>query len=191
MKKNTIKSLRLFCQALCIACVAIFLFGCATVTMKSVRDPSFSEPINKLFIILNHGQIDRIDSSYTPYLITALRDEFSKMDVEIAIRNVNALVLDESIYRSEITSYEPDGVMTIIATGGMVAGATGGLAQIIYDVSLFDSSRNKRIWRAHINASGGTAVREKRMKLMAKDLVKGLSDEKLISSEPRPKGKQL
>jgi len=159
--------------------------------MKSVRDPSFSEPINKLFIILNHGQVDQIDSAYTPYLITALKEEFTKKGVEIAIRNFNAIVLDENIYRSEIASYEPDGILTIIATGGTVAGATGGLAQIRYDVSLFDSLKNKRIWRAQINASGGTAVREKRMKLMAGELIKRLSEEKLISSEPRPKGRQL
>jgi len=191
MKKNTFKSLRLSCQALCTVCVAIFLFGCAAVSMQSVRDPSFSEPINRLFIILNHSRVDQIDSSYTPYLITALKEEFSKKGVEIAIRNVNALVLDENIYRSEIAYYHPDGVMTIIATGGTVVGATGGLAQMIYDVSLFDSSRNKRIWRAQINVSGDMGVREKRMKLMARDLVNRLSEEKLISSEPRLKGKQL
>jgi hypothetical protein len=124
-------------------------------------------------------------------LITALKEEFSKKGVEIAIRNVNALVLDENIYRSEIAYYDPDGLMTIIATGGTVVGAMGGLAQMIYDVSLFDSSRNKRIWRAQVNVSGDMGVREKRMKLMARDLVNRLSEEKLISSEPRLKGKQL
>lgn len=191
MKKDTFKSPRLSCQALCTVCVAAFLFGCAAVSMKSVRDPSFSEPINKLFIILDHRRVDQIDSSYTPYLITALKEEFSKKGIEIAIRNVNALVLDDNIYRSEIAFYEPDGVMTIIATGGTVAGPAGGLARIIYDVSLFDSSKIKRIWRAQINASGAAGVREKRMKLMARDLVNRLSEENLISSEPRIKGKQL
>ena len=192
MKKNTfIKCLQSSWPVLCTVCVAIFLFGCARVSIQSARDPSFSNPMNKLFIILNHGQIDNIDSSYTPYLAAALKDEFSKEGLEVAIRVAEPLVLDDSIYKFEIASYEPDGVMTITANGWAVSEPSGGLTQIIYDVSLFDSSKSKRIWRALIDASGGLSAREKRMKLVATDLVNQLKEQKLISSEPRVKWTQL
>ncbi|HMK51194.1 MAG TPA: hypothetical protein VK551_01720 [Thermodesulfobacteriota bacterium] len=166
------------------------MFACAHVSIKFVRDPSFSNPMNRLFIILNHGQIDNTDSSYTPYLINALKDEFSKEGVEITIRVVKALALNDSIYKSEIVSYEPDGVMALTATGGTVT-SYGSVMEIVYDVSLFDLSSKKRIWRAQIKASGGALVREKRMKLMARDLVKQLREQKIIGSEPRSKGKEL
>ncbi len=162
----------------------LFLSGCASVSVQSVRDSSFSEPIHKLFVLVNHRQVDAIDAGFTPYLMGALKDEFSRKGVEVEIRMINPLALNEDIQISEIMSYKPDGVMTIVANGGVV-GAYGGMAKILYDVSIFDPQRNKRIWRAQIDASGGTAVREKRMQMMVQNLIQRLSDDRIISSEPR------
>ncbi len=173
-----------------IVFVALLLLGCASVSIQSVRDSSFTEPIHKLFVVLNHGQVDTIDASFTPYLITALKDGFSKIGVEIEIGVISPLALNENAYILEIASYKPDGVMTIVANGGVV-GAYGGMAKIVYDVSIFDSLKNKRIWRAQIDASGGTAVREKRMQMMVQNLIQRLSDDKIISSEPRKIGEKI
>ena len=171
--------------------IALVLPGCASVSIQSVRDPSYTNTIHKLYVVLNENQVDSIDSSFTPLLTAALKDEFSKRGVEIAVRVADPLVLDEKTYLAEIESYKPDGVMTIVATGG-VRGAYGGMMKILYDVSLFDASNAKRrIWRAQIDASGGTGVREKRMKLVAQDLVERLSQDKLISSEPRSQQEKL
>jgi hypothetical protein len=167
----------------------VFL-GCASVSLQSAKDASFSNPIHKLFIILNNGQVDTIDPAYTPYLVAALKDEFTQKGVDIEIRIVNPLTLNDDVYRAEIASYQPEGVLTIIANGG-ITGPHGGMAKILYDVSLFDAGKNKRIWRARIDASGQTDVREKRMKMMAQNLVKRLSEDNLISSEPRRTGLTL
>jgi len=174
-----------------LVCIATALPGCATVSIQSVRDPSYTNMIHKLYVIINEIQVDNIDSSYTPLLTSALKNEFSQHGVEINVRSADPLVLDEKNYMAEIESYKPDGVMTIVSTGG-VRGPYGGMMQIIYDVSLFDSSNAKRrIWRAQINAAGGTAVREKRMELMAQNLVSRLIEDKLISSEPRSKQQKM
>lgn len=189
MKKYTPELLRLHRQALGAVCVALVLGGCASASIQSAKDPSFSDPIHKLFIILNHGYVDKINSSYTPFLIAALKDEFSHEGVDVAIKAVDSLTSDEKGYPSEINSYEPDGIMTVVAVGG-VEGA-GGAATIIYDVSIFDAAQDKkRIWRAQIYSSGGALVKEKRMKILAQDLVKRLSEDKMISSEPR-KGRRV
>lgn len=119
----------------------------------------------------------------------ALKDEFSRKGIETEIRVVSPLALNENTYLAEIASYKPDGVLTIVTSGGVSQGA--GMVKILYDVSLFDPAQNKRIWRAQIDASGAPVVRENRMKLMAQDLIKRLSEDKLISSEPRKKGEQL
>lgn len=190
MKKNTFKSLRSSCQVLCTICVAIFLFGCARVSLQSVREPSFSEPINNLLINLNHREVDQINPSYTTYLMIALMEELSKKDVGFVIHNIGQI--DYRPYRpaeADIAEYKIDKVMTITATSCTRSGLFGGFIQIIYDVNLFDLSTDERIWRARINASGGPWVRKKFMKLMVNDLINRLSGEKLISSEPRLKGK--
>ena len=163
-----------------IVFVTLLFSGCASVSVQSARDSAFSEPIHKLFVLLNHVQVDTIDASFTPYLITALKDGFSKKGVEIEIRVISPLALNENASVSEIASYKPDGIMTIVVNGGVVA-ATGGMATILYNVSIFDSLKNKRIWRAQIDASGGTAVREKRMQMMVQKLSQRLSDDKIIS----------
>ena len=170
--------------------LTVLLSGCASVSVQSVRDPSFSNPTHNLFIVVNHDQLDTVDPAYTQYLVPALKTEFEQRGIQTQIRVINPLALDESVYLSEIASYKPDGVLTIVANGCVVS-PYGGAEQINYDISLFDPTRTRRIWRAKVLASGGTAVREKRMKLMAQDLVKRMSDEKLISSEPRKTGVNL
>ncbi len=166
-----------------VTIVLLMFAGCATVSVNSVRDPSFSNSIHKLFIIVNHGQIDDIDKAYTPYLVEALKDEFSRKSVETMIQMANPLALDDSALFAGIGTYKPDGVLAIVATGG-VAGPYGGMRKIIYNVSLFDPLTKKRVWRARIDASGGEAVQERRMRIMAHDLVMRLDQEKLLSPQP-------
>jgi hypothetical protein len=140
-----------------------------------------------MYIIVNNGQAD---ATYDMYLVAALKEEFSKRSAEVKLRVVDELVLDDNVYIAEAAAYEPDGILMIVATGGTVSGY-GGMIEIIYDVSVFDKLTEKRIWRAQIDNSGGTAVVEKRMKLMALDLVKRLTDDKVIGSTPRQKGSKI
>lgn len=180
---------QLYFRVVVLLYTTLFVFGCASVSIRAVKDPSFSDSINKLFVILNHRNLDNIDSAYTPLLVTALKDEFSQNGVKMTICIVNPLSLNEDVCLAEMNSYKPEGVLTIVSTGGVVA-PSGGMIKIIYDASLFDTTNknHKRVWRATIDASGG---KEKRMKIMAKDLIKRLLDDKLISSEPKEKGIQL
>jgi len=102
---------------------------------------------------------------------------------------VNPLTLNENVYQAEIASYNPDGVLTIVANGGVAGG--GGLMKIFYDISLFDLANKRRIWRAQVEVFGQGSVREQKMKEMAKDLVQRLIEDKMISSEPRHAGEKI
>jgi hypothetical protein len=142
-----------------------------------------------MFIVFNHAQLDKIDSSDTPYLLAALKKEFSSKGVDIELREIDHLSPNEDIYKDEIADYKPDGVLTIVANAGATAG--GGVMQIYYEISLYDFAKNRIVWRAQINAASGGGVREKEMKAVAKDLVQRLSDDKMITSEPRQAGKAM
>jgi len=166
-----------------VTVLAILLTGCASVSVKSVKDSSYDKSIHKLFVILNHTQVDNVDPNYTPYLLKALHDEFEKEKIEVSLNVIRPLSLSNQSFDSEIANYKPDGILTILANGGVSSGG-GGLLSIYYDVSVFDAPTEKRIWRARIDASGGTAIREKRMAIMAQKLVHHLKEEKLISSKP-------
>jgi hypothetical protein len=173
-----------------VMCVTVLISGCASVKMQSAKDSSFSNPCHQLFVIVNHAQLDTIDPAYTQYLIPALTEEFAAKKVGIQIRIISALDLDDNVYLGEIAAMNPDGVLTIVSNGGTV-GPYGGAMQINYDISLYDQIMKKRVWRARLYASGGTGVREKRMKMMAQDLVNRLSEEGLISPEARKSGQFL
>jgi hypothetical protein len=198
VKENRIRYFRASRWLIRVIFVPLVFLGCASVSIESVKDPSFesvkdpsfSNPIHRLFIVVNNGQVDTVDPAYTRYLVAALKDEFTRKGVDIEIRATGRLALNDNVDLAEIASYKPDGVLTIIASGGVV-GPHGGMVKILYDVSLFDAGKNKRIWRARLDASGGTGVQEKRMKMMAQGLVKRLSEDHMISSEPRSTGQKI
>lgn len=173
-----------YCRLGGAACL-LLLTGCAYASIQATKDPNFSNPMHKLFIFLNHTQVDQIDPGYTAYLVTALEKGFKQNGLEVVVRSVTVLELNETSYDAEVKSYGPDGVLVILSNGGVV-GAYGGMAQINYDVSLYDITPNpKRIWRAQILASGGEGVREQRMNLVVQRLLERLNEDKMISPEPR------
>lgn len=132
MSKCLGKRLRVLEHWICVICTVILFSGCASVSMQSVKDPSFSEPCHTLFVIINHVQLDTINPSFTSYLVAALKGEFAAKGVEIQIQVVSPLALDDKVYLPEIASYKPDGVLTIIANDAIV-GAYGGAEQITYE----------------------------------------------------------
>jgi len=189
LERHAKRSLVCIFSALTLVCFTLFFSGCASVSIESVKDPTFSNPVHSMFIVLNHAQLDKIDSSDTPYLLAALKKEFSLKGVDIELREIDHLSPNEDIYKDEIADYKPDGVLTIVANAGATAG--GGVMQIYYEISPYDFVKNRIVWRAQINAASGGGAREKKMKTVAKDLVQRLSDDKMISSEPRQAGKTM
>jgi hypothetical protein len=136
--------------------------------------------MGRLFVILNHGEIEQLDADYTPALLRALRAEFGRTHTSIAIRVVNALALDEPNYAAEMRQYQPDGVLLVKVSGG-VRGAYGGIETIMYDVSLVSPQHpDRRVWRAQLQAAGGTAVIEGKMDSAAEELVGRLLADGLI-----------
>lgn len=171
-----------------VATLTLLLAACASASIQATKDPDFSNPMHKLFIILNHTQVDQIDPGYTAYLVKALEQGFKRKGLDVAIRTVTPLELNENAYQTEIENFSPDGVLVILNNGGVI-GVYGGMQQINYDVSLYDvnvTAETKRIWRAKIQAWGSTGVvREERMNLVVQRLLERLQRDKMISPEPR------
>jgi len=168
-------------QRLFAMVATLLLVACASASISSTRDPSFTGTVNRVFIVLNQADIDRIDPEYTPALVRALRNEFFKKRIAVEVKTVNPLALDDTAYAAELQQYQPNGVLTIKATSTVISGY-GGIHSIVYDASLFSPQQpDRRIWRAQITADGGTAVIEKKMRLVAEELLKRLRADRLIS----------
>jgi hypothetical protein len=160
--------------------LALTMVSCHSASIQSTRDPSFSGRLTRIFIILNHGEVDQLDADYTPALVRALQQEFAKTRTTITVRAVNVLALNDPNYARELAQYQPDGVLTMKLSGG-VRGAYGGLESLFYDVSLISAQQpDRRIWRAQLNAAGGSAVIEGKMNSAAEELVQRLLDDRLI-----------
>ncbi|MBN2654630.1 MAG: hypothetical protein JXR79_05895 [Nitrospirae bacterium] len=127
----------MFIKTFLILLIPIVLISCASVSIQAVKDPSFSEPMNKLSILINHGQVDSIDPAYTQYLVINLKEEFTKQSMQINIQVVNRLSLNDNVYWADIAAGNPDSVMTIVASGGVTGPYGLGLSKIIYDISVF------------------------------------------------------
>ena len=180
---------RIGCRDLLIPLSVIFAFlvGCYNVAVRSTRDPSYKESVSRMYILINHGQLG---SEHSHPLVAALQTEFVQRNVEVLVRVANPLELDERIYDREISAYGPQAVLVLTTTGGTMA-SSGGMLQILYDASLYDSMRKKRIWRAQISNSGGPALIGARMRKMASEIAGKLEQEKLIGGSDQPRGRGI
>jgi hypothetical protein len=161
--------------------VTVALSGCHSASIQSTRDPSFSGRMNRLFVILNHGQLEQMDAGYTPALIRALQGEFAKTRTTVTIRAIDALALSDPNYTRALAQYQPDGVLTMKMSGGVRGEYGGGLESIYYDLSLFSvQTRDKRVWRGQLQATGGTGVIEGKMNSAAEKLVQTLLKDRVI-----------
>lgn len=170
-----------FARGALIVALALALVGCHSASIQSTRDPSYSGRMGRLFIILNHGEVEQVDADYTLALTRALQEEFAKTHTTITVQTVKVLALNDPDYAGEMAQFRPDGVLIMKASGGM-RGAYGiGLESISYDVSLMSPQQpDRRIWRAQLQATGGSAVIEGKMNSAAKELVQQLRDDRLI-----------
>jgi len=187
MKKNAFKSILSFCLVPCTICVATSSFGSSRVSLESLKEPSFSQPINALVISLDDRKCDFAPILPTIYLMNALAEELSKRDIEYVIEEIEFHHRRDPSVAAHIAKINT--VMNITVASCKKSGLFGGGIELIYDVDVFDTSTNETTWRARINASAGRWGREKWMRSIANVLINRLSEEKLIGSEPKPKGK--
>jgi hypothetical protein len=156
----------------------LFTAGCASIKLQSNKAAPPGEPFDRLSIVINHGDSEK--QPYSHLLAEALRVALTNSPVTIDLSISSPLELDESVHQKQIQAFEPDAVLVITATGGVV-GEYGGYPTILYDASLFDTPLTNRLWRAHINNTGGTAMMRKRMTEMAQQIVSQLQADRFLA----------
>jgi hypothetical protein len=116
-----------------------------------------------------------------------LRRALSEALAEQKVENESTVMETTPVdaHLAEIRAYGADLVLVVSATGGVpsrrkVFRTCGDLLQgydpLSYEVTVFDSALNRRIWHAETSNSGGLAdwVMEKRFRKMAAAIVKRL-----------------
>jgi hypothetical protein len=139
--------------------------------------------IKKLFFVIHHYPVDRIDVNYKQYLDSQLRQQFSAKGIEIYLHFIDPEMVRNAEYKKQIEVYFNDfksDAMVEIMIGGGQDSAYGGIFEIHYDISLYNQWAGKRIWRAMLYVGGGSKVYEKKMTIMAQKLVDRLSTDDLI-----------
>lgn len=165
-----------------LTCLVVAV-GCYSVTMRDVRDPGYNRVISRMFILINHGLLGE---EFSVQLSSALRAEFTAMDVEVQIAVKDQLTLDDGKITRQIEEFGPHGVLGLTVVGGRMISPEEATS-IIYDVSLYDPAAKKRVWRAQIENRSGTATYliASRMKKMAQEISGRLRSEGLIGSPER------
>jgi hypothetical protein len=124
-------------------------------------------------------QDPQIENAYYHNLEISLNKELEVRKIPAIVRIKSQLTLDETIYLKEISSFAPHAVLVIRPIGGTRA-QYGGMAQIIWDVSLFGSDMKERIWRATVTDTGGTGLYPMRMAKLANAIFLKLDADKLL-----------
>lgn len=139
--------------------------GCTSITIKSNKDASAVRQLNRLSIVINHGEVS--DKALSNYLIDGFKSCFSNAPVQVDYTVLSALDLDTKSHEQQIKAFNPDAVLEVSVTTYVVSAEYGGYPTIMYDASLYNPDLTKRLWRAAIDNSGGTALMKLRMHQMA------------------------
>ena len=163
--------------------------GCTSVTIKSNKDESAVHQLNRLFIVVNHGEVG--DKQLSNYLIDGFKGCFSNAPVQVDYTVLSALDLDTKAHEQQIKAFNPDAVLEVSVTTFVVSAEYGGYPTIMYDASLYNPDLSKRLWRAAIDNSGGTALMKLRMHQMAGKIATQLQTDGFLTGikvpePPRP-----
>lgn len=162
------------CRSLVWACLVSFTLcvtGCTSVNVRSNKDQASVRKVNRLFIIIQHGEMD--DQPFSNDLSLALRNAFTNTSAVMEMSIANPVELDPKTHLRQAEAFNADAILVITSTGGIMS-EYGGYPTITYDASLYEKTMEKRIWRAQINNSGGTALMKRRMREMAVGIVEKL-----------------
>jgi hypothetical protein len=168
------------CTFFRIALIALLLSivsSCTSISVKSNKDASASRKINRLFVIVNHGEVN--DQKYSNELIQSLKNCLSNSPVQLEFSVMTPLDLNPEMHQEKVRAFDAEAVL-VISVSTYVINEFGGYPTILYDASLFDPEQKKRLWRGAINNSGGTALMKRRMREMAEKLVGQLRHDGLL-----------
>ena len=159
---------------------SLYLSGCATtVKIDSIKDDSYENNLSRIFILvamLQHNE--KLSAAFSQRIQSAFRSN----GITAEVINISSLELDTSVYDNQIKKFSPDATMKIFETNSFV-NRNMEILRIIFDVSLYESSSNKRFWRANITVKEeGNYITYKDADLIADTIITKLKEDGLIKS---------
>jgi hypothetical protein len=163
--------------------IILGLAGCATTTkIISNKDPEYNEKLERVFII---SQIeDTFNQAFAYTFNQSMSSGFKLSGVDATINEVSRLELNPGFYLKKAEEYEAKTLMTIHFTGSGTYYYSDDLTSAEFDVSLINMKTEKRVWRAKVNYSRGSAFRsdEERAETLATGILNKLKEDGLIEA---------
>jgi hypothetical protein len=155
-------------------CLTCLILSCVTQpTVETNKDPEYNELLQKVFIILDVGDIQwdivirevgRETILLRDYLQEHLNEGFAQIGIDTEVVKLTGLELSEDI-DSDIAEYGAETVLSVtavlegvnkrykstIGSRGFYAEAEGVYT---FDISISDTALGKKIWKAKIKTSG-------------------------------------
>jgi hypothetical protein len=124
---------------------SIILLSCST-TIEAVRDPSFESIIDKMYIVLELGELS---PGFKKHLIENIDATFLENNIITESYLVTGMELNQSELSAKIQNFNAPYLMVIKLTeatiGGMEMQFTG-----TYDIGIIARNNETRIWRAKV-----------------------------------------
>jgi len=161
-------------KKLIIVITVSLLFNCITVKLEATKDANFTEKINEVLILIEHGTLNKrfVDALSENILI-----EFEKYDIKSNVYILTGIELDNSVIDSKVDEYNSKYLFFIDLTEATVKSSKLQLSGT-YDISIFDIKNEKRIWRGNlIINSMGMGSKQSANKFLEKLFIKLVEDE--------------
>ena len=155
----------------------LFCFGCASVSIETVRDKNFTGKISKMYVLINANS--QLENAYFQCLKNALDAQMQSRGISSMSRINSRLELDETKFLKEIASYAPDATLLLRPTGGTKF-QDGTTKNVTWDASLLNKERKRRIWRANIKDQSSAGFYKLRMDKVAETIFNNLETEGLV-----------
>jgi hypothetical protein len=128
------------------------MLGCAGTKVTSVRDYEFTGSIQRLYVLIDHKSVQPQQvSGFDTTLCEALSGSGRVLKWQTVRGETEGLTLEPktTVDTSDISAFGPDAVLVVEAIAAKYTdhGLFGkSLNAVTYDVSLYATGREKRIW---------------------------------------------
>jgi hypothetical protein len=131
-------------------------FSCSTSSLIAKKSDKANGPYKRIFILVNNAVRTE---KFIHTLTENLKTEFATRNMATDVYIKTDLSLDtQKDIDQKIIDFNPDGILVINQTEGMVynggAGSNGGT----FDLKLFDKTPDNLVWRATLKASGDFGI---------------------------------
>ena len=165
---------------LALAAVLSFV-SCATVSIESNKDPANSEVINRIYVVVDTGDWKwDAETLLGDYLARNLEKKLQENGIDTRARRLTGLELNEDQLKREVDDFGTTKIMEVRLTDGIVD-KYKNLVQSTYDISIQDTSKNTKIWRAKVTDEGGMDVDK-----VIDSIISGLLTDGLITAPVAP-----